>query len=225
MRDRLYVVRANTRDRGCGVRAGVIDSVPPATHLLRQARNTRRHGRVGPILFGRAAPVRAARSVRAAAVLLAGAGGALADGTATTPDVPGAAGVTPTASTGISAGDLVQPGRSTPRVVSRAINGRQAVVVAFLMPGAADDDMVASALRQVRSSRGMRTGVRYFVYRLGQASRFGDLPEVLGVTVTPSVAVIGRDRKLMHRWSGLVDADVLSQSISDAMVTPPAFRS
>ncbi|MCU0306673.1 MAG: hypothetical protein MUE51_02700 [Thermoleophilia bacterium] len=124
----------------------------------------------------------------------------------------------------LSAGQTVQLDRGSPPALRKALDGRRAVVVAFLLPGAADDDMVTEELRQVRSQPAMRRGVAYFVYRLGQAARFGDLPQSLGVTLTPSVVVIGRNRKLVHRFSGLVDAAVLRQSIADARSTPPSFR-
>lgn len=115
-----------------------------------------------------------------------------------------------------SPGDEVRPGSKTPPAVAKAIEGPQVVVVAFLLRGAADDDVVRSALGSVRRSPVGRRGVRYFVYEVAGPPKFGDLPEVLGVTETPTVAVIGRDRALTNRWVGLVDAAILRQSVADA---------
>jgi hypothetical protein len=88
-------------------------------------------------------------------------------------------------------------------------------VVAFLMPGTADDDAVREALRTARNSVAGR-GVSVFTYDLRDAKRFGDLPELLDVTVTPSVAVIGRDRRLSNLFRGLTDADLIRQAMSEA---------
>ena len=35
------------------------------------------------------------------------------------------------------------------------------------------------------------------------------------------MAVIGRDRRLVNLWEGLVDADIIRQSIADARSTAP----
>lgn len=83
------------------------------------------------------------------------------------------------------------------------------------MPGTADDDAVRAALRTARSSVAGR-GVRVFTYDLRDAKRFGDLPELLDVTVTPSVAVIGRDRRLSNLFRGLTDANLIRQAMSEA---------
>lgn len=121
-----------------------------------------------------------------------------------------------------SPGDVVRPGSKTPPAVAKAIDGPQVVVVAFLLRGAADDDVVRQSLGSVRLSPVGRRGVRYFVYDVAAPPRFGDLPEVLGVTETPTVAVIGRDRTLTNRWVGLVDAAILRQSVADAKAAPRA---
>ena len=118
-------------------------------------------------------------------------------------------------------GQVVRPGPHTPKPVADAIRSGQVVVVSFLMPGTADDDSVRHALRQVGSAGPSSRNVRYFTYTLQESRRFGDLPELLNVTLTPSVAVIARDGRLSNLWSGLVDADLLRQSISDAKVAVP----
>jgi len=72
-----------------------------------------------------------------------------------------------------------------------------------------------------RSSAAGR-GVKVFTYDLRDTKRFGDLPELLDVTVTPSVAVIGRDRRLGNLFRGLTDAELLRQAMSDAKSVAPA---
>jgi hypothetical protein len=159
--------------------------------------------------------------VAAATLAAAGCGGG-GSGSAELPpatSVPAAA-ATPIAVSAVSPGDAVTAGPRTPKAVKAALQGSHVVVIAFLMDGAADDQAVSDALAQVRVDRSSRN-VDFFVYRLGKGS-FGDLADLLGVTGTPSVAVIGRDRKLTNLWTGLTDADVLRQSIQDAGDTAAA---
>lgn len=120
-------------------------------------------------------------------------------------------------------GGMVSAGPETPAPVARALAGTRVVVVAFLVNGPADDSNVAAALRSVRGDRGMAATTDFFVYRVGRDD-FGDLADRLGVTGTPSVAVIGRDRVLLNMWDGLTDAEILRQSISDAADTAAANR-
>jgi hypothetical protein len=141
-----------------------------------------------------------------------GGGGQDASGPAAT---PAAAASAPQVSRPTSPGEVVRPGPGTPKGVAQALTKGQAVVVAFLMPGTADDDAVRAALRTARSSVAGR-GVRVFTYDLRDAKRFGDLPELLDVTVTPSVAVIGRDRRLSNLFRGLTDANLIRQAMSEA---------
>ena len=120
-------------------------------------------------------------------------------------------------------GEVVRPGPGTPKRVAAALVKGKPMVVAFFLPGAADDDAVRQALRQARSSAAGR-GVTFFVYTLDQSKRFGDLPELLDVTLTPAVAVIGRDQRLVNLFRGLVDAELLQQAMGDAKDTEPVRR-
>lgn len=162
---------------------------------------------------GRGAAAAAAVGV---VLLVAGCGGGGGDSaqTAASATVPPAA-AAPIAVAQVSPGGRVRAGASTPEPVATALAGSNVVVVAFLVPNAADDESVAAALRAVRGDARYRAGVSYFVYPVGKA-QFGDLADLLGVSGTPAVAVIGRDRTLTNLWMGLVDADILRQSISDA---------
>jgi hypothetical protein len=158
-----------------------------------------------------------AAAAAAGAVLLAvGCGGGGGDETqAPAPAATAPAAAVPVAVAPVSPGQPVRAGASTPAPVAKALAGDGVVVVAFLVPDAADDQSVAEALREVRSDPRAGSGVEYFVYTVGKDD-FGDLADLLGVTGTPSVAVIGRDRVLVNMWTGLVDAEILRQSVSDA---------
>lgn len=126
----------------------------------------------------------------------------------------------PVAVAAVPPGGTVAPGPATPKRVAAALAGGKVVVVAFLVDGPADDERVAAALRAVRSDR-LARGVDFFVFTVGR-DRFGDLADLLGVSGTPSIAVIARDRTLANLFTGLTDAEILRQSISDAADTAAA---
>jgi hypothetical protein len=164
-----------------------------------------------------------AAALAASAALLAtgcmGGGDSSADAPAPAATAP-AASAAPIAVTPATPGNVVRAGADTPKNVAGALEGSHVVVIAFVVDGAADDASVAEAVREARSAEGGEA-VDWFVYRVGK-DRFGDLADVLGVTETPSVSVIGRDRVLVNQWSGLVDADIVRQSVSDAKDRPAA---
>ncbi len=128
----------------------------------------------------------------------------------------------PVAVAAVPPGGTVAPGPNTPKDVARALAGSRVIVIAFLVKGPADDARVAASLRAVEASRTSRD-VEFFTYRVGK-DKFGDLADLLGVTGTPSIAVIGRDRVLANLWTGLTDAEILRQSISDAADTAAAHQ-
>lgn len=132
-----------------------------------------------------------------------------------------AAAAAPVAVAVVPPGGTVSAGPNTPKPVVRALAGDKVVVVAFVVKGPADDAKVAASLRAVRNDPAARRAARFFVYTVGKDT-FGDLADLLGVTGTPAVAVIGRDRTLVNLWTGLVDAEILRQSVSDAADTAAA---
>jgi hypothetical protein len=115
----------------------------------------------------------------------------------------------------ISRGDVVRPVPGTPKALTRALAAHKVVVMAFLDRRAADDASVARSLARARAAMGDR-GVRYFTFTLPGPARFAPLGRELGVTETPSVAVVRANRRLAGVWTGLVDAAVLRQAIADA---------
>lgn len=152
--------------------------------------------------------------------LVAGCGGDTAATAVADPVGAAALASVPQVSRPTAPGDVVRPGPGTPKAVAQALTKGQAVVVAFLMSGAADDDAVRQALRTAKSSPAGR-GVKVFTYTLRDSRRFGDLPELLDVTITPSVVVIGRDRRMINLFRGLTDADLIRQAMSDAKSSAP----
>jgi hypothetical protein len=152
------------------------------------------------------------------ALLVAGCGGGGDSADALPAATAPASAATPVAVAPVAPGGQVRAGADTPKAVAKALSGSDVVVIAFLVKGMADDESVAEAVEEARASGSSDTGVEWFVYNVGK-DKFGDLADLLGVTGTPSVAVIGRDRILTNLWTGLVDAEILSQSVSDAKDT------
>lgn len=143
------------------------------------------------------------------------------------PSAP-AAGPTPTVAAVASAaatvpvgqGDEVTPGPKTPKAVKAALASGRPVVIGFLYGDTADEKLVGAAVRAA-SRTGTGRGVDYFVYDVSRKSGFGDLPARLGITETPCVVVIGRDGRVVNVWTGLVDTDMLTQSIASAKESGP----
>lgn len=160
-------------------------------------------------------------AVAASSVLVAGCGGGGGSADAPPSATAPTSAATPVAVSAVALGGTVSAGPATPKPVARALAGSGVVVVSFVLKGAADDDSVAAAVAAVRADPRSSTGVAFFDYTVG-ADAFGDLADRLGITGTPSIAVIGRDRTLVNLWTGLVDADTLRQSIADAADTVAA---
>ena len=163
-------------------------------------------------------------AIAASAILVAGCGGggsgSSADSAAPSATAPTSV-AAPVAVSAVGVGGTVTAGPTTPKPVAAALKGSGVIVVAFVNKGVADDDSVASAFAQVRSDPHSNRGVAFVEYDVSK-DRFGDLADRLGVTGTPSVAVIGRDRTLVNLWKGLIDAEILRQSIADAQDTVAA---
>lgn len=163
-------------------------------------------------------------AVAASSLLVAGCGGGGSGSSAesASPSATAPASVAaPVAVSAVAIGGAVTAGPTTPKPVAAALKGSGVVVVAFVQKGVADDDAVAAAVAQARKDPVSRRGTAFFEYDIAK-DHFGDLADRLGVSGTPSVAVIGRDRTLVHLWTGLIDADILRQSIADAQDTVAA---
>jgi hypothetical protein len=158
----------------------------------------------------------AAAALAAAALLALGAGcGEEPSASVVTPPQGEA---TPVVVNPVAIGGAVTPGPGTPAGVTRALAKDRVVVIGFLIDGPADDTRVGQALDRVKGDG----RAQVFVYGVGNSQGFGDLADLLGVKETPTVAVIGADGTLRNRFTGLVDAETLRQSIADAGDVAPS---
>lgn len=164
---------------------------------------------------------RAALAVATAGLALAlaacgGDGDAAGVDPAASPDVPAiaAAPVAPAPSGPLTQGDVVTPGKKTPAGVKAAL-GKRPVVLAFVYGRSRDEQAVRAAVGKVRASS-TGTGVAFFVYDVSKRGGFGDLTTRVAVTETPAVVVIGADGRVANLWTGLVDAEMLTQSVAAA---------
>lgn len=120
----------------------------------------------------------------------------------------------------MNVGDAVSPGAKTPKAFRTALSGGRPIVVGFLYGETIDDVVVGKAMRTVQREVTGR-GVVFLRYDVSKRGSFGDLPTRLGVTETPTVVVIGRDRRIVNVWTGLIDAPMLRQSVAQAKETSP----
>lgn len=121
---------------------------------------------------------------------------------------------------GLSRGDKVAPGKETPAVIKTALRGNNPVVVAFLLPGITEDEIVLKRLTTLQRQSGFRD-TRFVVYRITRTTKLGDLAGMFDIKYTPAVAVIQGDDKLSNVWRGLVDEDIIAQSLIDARAAVP----
>jgi hypothetical protein len=121
---------------------------------------------------------------------------------------------------GLTRGDQVVAGKETPAVLKTALQSDGPVVVAFLLPGITEDEIVQKRLNTLQRNGGFRD-TKFIVYRITGKTKLGDLPEMFDVKYTPAVAVIQGDDKLSNVWRGLVDEDIIAQSLIDARGAVP----
>ena len=121
---------------------------------------------------------------------------------------------------GLARGDQVTPSKNTPAVVKSSLRGDGPVVIAFLLPGITEDEIVQKRLNTLRQNSKFRD-TKFIVYRITAKTNLGDLPTMFSVKYTPAVAVIQGDDKLANVWRGLVDEDIIAQSLIDARAAVP----
>jgi hypothetical protein len=159
-----------------------------------------------------------------AALVAVGAAGCAGDGgdgagaATTAPAVTATATQAAAPAGGYGVGDELVVTAKTPKALGKALAAHRVAVVTFVLRGVADDDAVAAAVRRVRSSA---PRAAYLTYDVGSGRRYGDLVDLLGVTGTPTVVVIGRDGRIVNVWRSLADADMLRQSVAEAAEAPP----
>lgn len=121
---------------------------------------------------------------------------------------------------GLARGDQVTPSKKTPAVVKSSLRSDGPVVIAFLLPGITEDEIVQKRLNTLRQNSKFKD-TKFIVYRITARTNLGDLPAMFSVKYTPAVAVIQGDDKLANVWRGLVDEDIIAQSLIDARAAVP----
>ena len=120
----------------------------------------------------------------------------------------------------VARGAKVVPTQDTPAAVKTALASDGPVVVAFLLPGITEDEIVQKRLNTLQRSGGFRD-TKFIVYRITGKTKLGDLPSMFEIKYTPAVAVIRSDDKLSNVWRGMVDEDIIAQSLIDARNAVP----
>ena len=124
------------------------------------------------------------------------------------------------ATTPVERGAKVTATPKTPAAVKAAMKGTGPVVVAFLLPGMTEDEIVQKRLNALQKESKF-SDTKFVVYRITTKTKLGDLPTLFDVKYTPAVAVIQGDDKLSNVWRGLVDEDIIAQSLLDARAAVP----
>jgi hypothetical protein len=116
---------------------------------------------------------------------------------------------------GLQRGDVVKATKETPKDFTAAVKSDKHVVVAFLLPDITEDEIVRKRLDALRRS-GRANDTTFITYRITGKTKLGDLPDMLDVRSTPTVAIIQKDDKVSSIWRGLVDEEIVAQSLVDA---------
>jgi hypothetical protein len=127
-----------------------------------------------------------------------------------------------TTTTGTSTGTTTTPakpkqpelaaGAGLPSDVARALNAGKVVVLFFYEPAASDDQATKAAVRAVRSAGG---GVALFQDTVSRISDYRRLVGALGISQSPAMVVIDRNRKA-QLFQGYLDSGSIRQTVRDA---------
>jgi hypothetical protein len=133
-----------------------------------------------------------------------------------------ATGTDTTTTTGTSTGTTTTPakpkqpelaaGAGLPSDVARALNAGKVVVLFFYEPAASDDQATRAAVRAVRSAGG---GVALFQDTVSRISDYRRLVGALGISQSPAMVVIDRNRKA-ELLQGYLDSGTIRQTVRDA---------
>jgi hypothetical protein len=108
------------------------------------------------------------------------------------------------------------PGPGLPSDVARALNQGKVVVLFFYEPAASDDQATRAAIRAVRSAAGGSGGVRLFQNVVARISDYRRLVGSLGISQSPAMVVIDRNRKA-ELLQGYLDSGTIRQTVRDAL--------
>jgi len=110
----------------------------------------------------------------------------------------------------------VEAGQGLPSDVARALNRGQVVVLFFYEPAASDDQATRAAVRAVRQGAGGSPAVRLFQDVVARISDYRRLVGSLGISQSPALVVIDRDRKA-ELLQGYLDSGTIRQTVRDAL--------
>ena len=107
----------------------------------------------------------------------------------------------------------VTAGQGLPSDVARALNSNRVVVLFFYEPAASDDQATRAAVRAVRSAG---SGVSLFQDTVARISDYRRVVGALGISQSPAMVVIDRDRKA-ELLQGYLDSGTIRQTVRDAL--------
>lgn len=107
----------------------------------------------------------------------------------------------------------VTAGQGLPDDVARALNADKVVVLFFFEPAASDDQATRAAIRAVRSAGG---SVALFQDTVNHVSDYRRLVGSLGISQTPAMVVIDRERHA-DLLQGYLDSGTIRQTVRDAL--------
>jgi hypothetical protein len=110
----------------------------------------------------------------------------------------------------------VTPGPGLPASVARALNANKVVVLFFYTPVASDDQATKAAVRAVRQAGGGGGRVALFQDFVARISRYRRVTGSLGISQTPAMVVIDRNRKA-ELLQGYLDSGTIRQTVRDAL--------
>jgi hypothetical protein len=110
----------------------------------------------------------------------------------------------------------VAAGPGLPSDVARALNSGKVVVLFFYEPAAADDQATRAAVRAVRAGAGGGGRVRLFQDLVARISDYRRLVGSLGISQSPALVVIDRNRKA-ELLQGYLDSGTIEQTVRDAI--------
>jgi hypothetical protein len=107
----------------------------------------------------------------------------------------------------------VTAGEGLPGNVARALNSDKVVVLFFYEPAASDDQATRAAIKAVRSVGG---SVALFQDTVSRISDYRRLVGTLGISQSPAMVVINRDRQA-SLLQGYLDSGTIRQTVKDAL--------
>jgi hypothetical protein len=107
-------------------------------------------------------------------------------------------------------------GPGLPSDVARALNQGRVVVLFFYEPAASDDQATRAAVRAVRSAAAGTGSVRLFQNVVARISDYRRLVGSLGISQSPAMVVIDRNRKA-ELLQGYLDSGTIRQTVRDAL--------